>query len=199
MIGIVDYGAGNILSVKKALEYLGIDCKIIESETDFKEVEKIILPGVGAFQSAIQKLKFTGIHGIIKNWLLSNKPFLGICLGMQLLFEESEESKDAEGFGIFKGKVIRFSNKKVPQIGWNQVATTQASKIMKGIKRSSFFYFLHGYFVQPQDDDIVVGITEYGVVYPSVIEKGNIYAVQFHPEKSGEVGLKLIKNWIKKC
>lgn len=199
MIGIVDYGAGNLLSVKKALEHLNVDCKIINSESDFKEINKIILPGVGAFHTAIQNLKSSGIYKIIRDWIKDNKPFLGICLGMQLLFEESEESAGIQGLEIFKGKVIRFNNQKVPQIGWNQVRTQRKSKLINGINDLSFFYFLHGYFVEPQNDDIVTGVTEYGVVYPSIIEKDNIFAVQFHPEKSGDVGLKLLKNWVNLC
>ena len=195
MIGIIDYGAGNILSVKKALEYLSIDCKIIKSESDFKGIGKIILPGVGAFQAAVEKLKRSGTYEIINNWLRSNRPFLGICLGMQLLFEESEESKGVKGFGIFNGKVVRFRTQKVPQIGWNQVTIKRESKIMRDIKDGSFFYFLHGYFAEPQDKTIAVGDTDYHTVYSSAIEKGNICAVQFHPEKSGKIGLQLLKNW----
>ncbi|MFH1227797.1 MAG: imidazole glycerol phosphate synthase subunit HisH [Planctomycetota bacterium] len=199
MIGIIDYGAGNLLSVKKALEHLGVDCKIIDTKSKFQEVDKVILPGVGAFQSAIRKLKSTGIYGITKDWLLADKPFLGICLGMQLLFEGSEESKGVKGFGVFKGKVVRFKCGKVPQIGWNRVRIQRKSKIMSGIKDKSFFYFLHGYFAKPADGDIITGTTEYRAVYPSVVEKGNIYGVQFHPEKSSAVGLKLLKNWVEIC
>lgn len=199
MIGIIDYGAGNLLSVKKALEFLGTECRIINSIDGFNSIKKMILPGVGAFQSAVEKLRTLGIYDQINNWLRANKPFLGICLGMQILFEESEESQGIKGFGLFKGKVIRFKEYKVPQIGWNQVRISRKSKIMEGIKDGSFFYFLHGYFVQPQDDEIVIGNSEYGIVYPSVIGKDNICAVQFHPEKSGSVGLKILRNWIKQC
>jgi len=199
MIGIIDYGAGNLLSVKRALEHLEVKCKIVNSRDEFRGIEKIVLPGVGAFQAAIQQLQARGMYDGIKEWLISGKPFLGICLGMQLLFEESEESAGTEGFCVYKGKVIRFKNQKVPQIGWNKVFIQRGSKIMDGIGDGSFFYFLHGYFVKPQDDDIVVGTTEYGIDYPSVIENGNIYAVQFHPEKSGDVGLKLLENWMRLC
>lgn len=199
MIGIIDYGAGNLLSVKKALSYLHVDCKIIKTKNDFNRVKKIILPGVGAFQSAIQRLKDTGVYGITRDWLSANKPFLGICLGMQLLFEASDESKGAAGFSVFKGKALRFKSEKVPQIGWNQVHIQQKSKLMNGIKDNSFFYFLHGYFVRPINTNIVIGTTDYNTVYPSVIKSGNIYAVQFHPEKSSSVGLKLLNNWVKIC
>lgn len=199
MIGIIDYGAGNLLSVKKALDYLSVDCKIINTKNDFNRVKKIILPGVGAFQSAIQRLKDTGVYEITRDWLSDNKPFLGICLGMQLLFEASDESKETAGFSLFKGKALRFKSEKVPQIGWNHVHIQRKSKIMSGIKDNSFFYFLHGYFVHPINTNIVVGTTNYNTVYPSVIKKGNIYAVQFHPEKSSSVGLKLLNNWVKIC
>lgn len=199
MIGIVDYGAGNLRSVKKAMEHLGVRCKIIASQDDFAGVERMILPGVGAFQAAVDRLQETGMYESVKDWLLSDKPFLGICLGMQLLFEESEELIGSRGFSICTGRVIRFNQRKVPQIGWNTVLAKGESRIMHDIKDGSFFYFLHGYYVEAQDDDIVVGTTEYGNVFPSVIHKGNTYSVQFHPEKSGEAGLKLLKNWVEQC
>ena len=197
MIGIIDYGAGNLLSVKKALEYLGENPRIIHSQKDLEGMEKLILPGVGAFQSAIENLKSRGIYKDLREWLVSDRPFLGICLGMQLLFEESEESGGARGFGIFRGKVLRFKERKVPQIGWNRVSIRKRSRMMDGIGDGSFFYFLHGYFVGAVDEKITVGETEYGITYSSVIEKSNIFAVQFHPEKSGKNGLKLLQNWIK--
>lgn len=197
MIGIIDYGAGNLLSVKKALEYLGEKPRIIHSQKDLEGMEKLILPGVGAFQSAIENLKSRGIYEVIREWLVSDRPFLGICLGMQLLFEESEESDGAKGFEIFRGKVLRFKERKVPQIGWNRVSIRKRSRMMDGIEDGSFFYFLHGYFVGAVDEEITVGETKYGITYSSVIEKSNIFAVQFHPEKSGKNGLKLLQNWIK--
>ena len=159
----------------------------------------MILPGVGAFGAAIEELQSKGIYEVVRDWLLADKPFLGICLGMQILFERSEESEGVEGFGLFEGDVLRFKEHKVPQIGWNQVWITRKSRIMEGIEDGSFFYFLHGYFVAPRNEDIVVGITEYGVSYPSVIEMNNVCAVQFHPEKSGVVGLKLLENWVRTC
>ena len=199
MIGIIDYGAGNLLSVKKALDYLGADSRVVHAKNDLAEIDRIILPGVGAFRSAIEKLKSVRMYCAINEWLLANRSFLGICLGMQVLFESSEESKGVHGLGIFKGKVMRFKDYKVPQIGWNQVKIVRESKIMDGIEDKSFFYFLHGYYVKSHSDDLVVGATEYGLDYVSVIEKENICAVQFHPEKSGTVGLKLLKNWIEIC
>lgn len=196
MIGVVDYGAGNLLSVRKALDYLGVESMFIRSPMEFSGLNGLILPGVGAFGAAIEELQSRGIYESIKDWLLADKPFLGICLGMQVLFERSEESEGVEGFGLFEGDVLRFKGHKVPQIGWNQVRVVRESRIMQGIEDGAFFYFLHGYFAAPRDEDIVVGITEYGVLYPSVIEVGNVSAVQFHPEKSGVVGLQLLRNWV---
>jgi imidazole glycerol phosphate synthase glutamine amidotransferase subunit len=181
------------------LEYLSVKCRIIHKKDDFNGIEKLVLPGVGAFQAAIEKLNAKGIYEVINDWLISDKPFLGICLGMQVLFEESDESEGVRGFGRFKGRVCRFRTLKVPQIGWNQVKIMKKSKIMKGINDNSFFYFLHGYFVQTQDKKIIVGATEYGLDYVSVIEKNNICAVQFHPEKSSKVGLQLLRNWVQGC
>ncbi len=197
VVGIVDYGAGNLLSVKKALEHLGVKCKVLESDADFEEVDGLILPGVGAFQSAVEKLRSSELYDGIEDWLLSDKPFLGICLGMQLLFEGSEEAKEAGGFGLFEGKVVRFKKGKIPQIGWNQVHLARKSKLMDGIEDGSFFYFLHGYYVETPEREIVVGLTDYGVEYPSAIEKDNMCSVQFHPEKSGAIGLKLLDNWVR--
>ncbi|MEA1993676.1 MAG: imidazole glycerol phosphate synthase subunit HisH [Euryarchaeota archaeon] len=198
MIGIIDYGAGNIQSVKRTLGYLGEEPQMVTSPKDFKDVHKLILPGVGAFRSAAERLRVSGMYNRVEDWIRSEKPFLGICLGMQLLFEESEEAEGTDGFGVFKGRVVRFKGRKVPQMGWNQVKIQKNSPLMSGIKDNSFFYFLHGYHLQTEED-IVVGTTEYGVNYPSVIGEGNSYAVQFHPEKSGNTGLKLLKNWVRKC
>ncbi|MDZ7260646.1 MAG: imidazole glycerol phosphate synthase subunit HisH, partial [candidate division KSB1 bacterium] len=162
-------------------------------------VEKIVLPGVGAFGAAMEKLKESGFYESVREWLLSNKPFLGICLGMQLLFEESLESEGIKGLGLFRGKCLRFQKGKVPQIGWNQIKIERHSRLLEGIEDGSFFYFLHGYYVAPKNGDIVVATTDYGITYPSILEKGHIFAVQFHPEKSGEKGLRLLQNWVKLC
>lgn len=199
MIGIIDYGASNLLSVKKALDYLGARNKNVSREDDMEDIEKIILPGVGAFERAIQNLRSGGLYQRLRKWIEDNNPFLGICLGMQLLFEESEESEGSGGLGIFKGKVVQFKNQKIPQIGWNRVRIERASQLVAGIPTDSYFYFLHGYYVEAEVKSLLIGTTEYGVVYPSIIERGNISAVQFHPEKSGDLGLEFLKNWVNSC
>ncbi|MFQ5639559.1 MAG: imidazole glycerol phosphate synthase subunit HisH [bacterium] len=196
MIGLIDYGAGNLRSVKKALDYLGAKSRILRTAEEFHGIEKVILPGVGAFQTAVERLRERGVFDKIKCWLKEDQPFLGICLGMQLLFERSEEAPDVAGFGVFHGEVRRFQHRKVPQIGWNQVRQAEACTALAGIEQNAFFYFLHGYYVAPASWDFVLGETDYGIRYPSIIQKGNVLAVQFHPEKSAKTGLRLLKNWI---
>jgi len=199
MIGIIDYGAGNLRSVKKAIDYLGIESRIIRAASEFDGIDKVILPGVGAFGAAIGTLKAKGLYQPVAEWLQTNKPFLGICLGLQMLFEESEEAKGLRGFGIFKGKIPQFQQRKVPQIGWNQIQRVNDSPLLDGIPDQAFFYFLHGYYVQPEEHEIVLTETEYGITYTSAIVKGNIYAVQFHPEKSSRLGIQLLQNWVTLC
>lgn len=199
MLSIIDYGAGNLQSVKKAFDYLNVKNTIINSPDELKTSEKIVLPGVGSFGSAMKNLKESGLIESIREYLESGKPYLGICLGMQLLFEHSTESKGIQGLGVIKGKCKKFKNCKVPQIGWNKVKKTGNSEILHKTEDNSFFYFLHSYYVAPEESKIIKGISDYRVKYPSVIEKDNVFAVQFHPEKSGKNGLKLLKNWEKKC
>jgi imidazole glycerol phosphate synthase glutamine amidotransferase subunit len=199
MIGIIDYGAGNLRSVKKAVDYLGIESRIIRLAPEFDGIDKLILPGVGAFGAAIETLKAKGLYQPIEAWLQADKPFLGICLGLQMLFEESEEAGGIKGFGAFKGKIPQFTQGKVPQIGWNQIQRVKDSPLLAGIPDQSFFYFLHGYYVQPEEQEIVLTETEYGITYTSAIVQGNIYAVQFHPEKSSRLGIQLLQNWVTLC
>lgn len=199
MIAIIDYGAGNLRSVKKAFDYLGVANKVVSNVDEARYIEKIVLPGVGAFGMAVERLKESGFFEFLRQWLFMNKPFLGICLGLQLLFETSEEAENVEGLATFNGSNLRFTTGKVPQIGWNQIRIKKNSKLLDGIADQTFFYLVHSYYIAPQKKDIIVATTDYGVSYPTIIESGNIYAVQFHPEKSGESGLKLIKNWVEKC
>jgi glutamine amidotransferase len=199
MIAIIDYGAGNLKSVKKAFDYLNVDSRVISNSEKLIEAEKVVLPGVGAFGAAVEKLQDSDFYEAIQVWLRSDKPFLGICLGMQLLFESSWESPGVKGLAIFKGENLRFNSGKVPQIGWNQIQIQRRSRLLNDVPDNSFFYFLHGYHIAPTNQDLVTATTEYGIIYPSMIEQGNIYAVQFHPEKSGNAGLKLLKNWVELC
>lgn len=199
MIAIIDYGAGNLKSVKTAFDYLNVESRIISNNKELTDAEKVVLPGVGAFGAAVEKLQESDFYEGIQDWLKAGKPFLGICLGLQLLLESSSESPGVKGLAIFKGENLRFNSGKVPQIGWNQVQIKKQSKLLNDIPNNSFFYFLHGYHIAPINQDLVTATTEYGITYPSVIENSNIYAVQFHPEKSGDIGLKLLKNWVELC
>ena len=200
MIGIIDYGAGNLLSVYKVLKFLKVEPKILSKPEDFNNIDKLILPGVGAFQSAMKKLLNSGMSDNTLEWLKADKPFLGICLGMQLLFESSEEAEDDfKGLSFLKGGVPKFKTDKVPQIGWNNVSYPKESMLFKDIKAGSSFYFLHSYYIKPEDELISIGSTDFEINYTSAINKGNIYGVQFHPEKSGKNGLKLLQNWIELC
>jgi glutamine amidotransferase len=199
MIAIIDYGAGNLRSVQKAFDHLGFHSQVVRSRAELKGAERVVLPGVGAFGRAMEKLKGSGLFDSVEEWLRSGAPFLGICLGMQLLFEGSSESPGVEGFGVFDGTCLPFEEGKVPQIGWNQINLLGGSRLLHGIDDGSFFYFLHGYYVDPRETETVTATTQYGVRYASVIERENVAAVQFHPEKSGELGLRLLKNWVESC
>jgi glutamine amidotransferase len=199
MIAIIDYGAGNLRSVKKAFNHLEKKNMIAIKAKDLKKADRLVLPGVGAFGPAIEKLKETGFYEATLDWISEGKPFLGICLGMQMLFEESMESQENKGFGIFKGKCPRFTEGKVPQMGWNQINITNESPLLKGIPDKSFFYFLHGYYVETENKEIVTATTDYFINYTSMIKKDNVFGVQFHPEKSGKMGLKMLRNWVETC
>jgi glutamine amidotransferase len=199
MIAIVDYGAGNLRSVQKAFDYLGVPSQIVKSPDELSGAEQMVLPGVGAFRAAMTKLKASGLLLCVSEWIRSGAPFLGICLGMQLLFEGSGEAEGVEGLGIFEGNCLPFRSGKVPQIGWNQIGVQRSSGLLHGVEDGSFFYFLHGYYVSPANREIVTATTEYGVRYASVVERGRLAAVQFHPEKSGTLGLRLLRNWVKSC
>jgi imidazole glycerol-phosphate synthase subunit HisH len=199
MIAIVDYGAGNLKSVKKAFDFLNVEAHVVSSGEDLKDATKVVLPGVGAFGAAMDKLSDHGFVEPIRKWIADDKPFLGICLGMQMLFESSTETADVAGIGVFKGVNLRFKDGKVPQIGWNQVTVKKDTPLMRGIENGSYFYFLHGYYIAPQSPSLVIGEADYYITYPCMINRGKVYGVQFHPEKSGEAGIQLLKNWVENC
>jgi glutamine amidotransferase len=201
MIAIIDYGMGNIHSVRKALESCGGKTLVTNNPEDIERCEKLVLPGVGAFADAISEIKKQGLAQVIKKNIKKGKAFLGICLGMQLLFESSLESPKIKGLGLLKGEVKKFLPKKglkIPHMGWNQIEIKNtACPILQGIKDKSFVYFCHSYYPRPLDKKIIAATTDYGADFASIICKDNIYAMQFHPEKSQAIGLKIIENFVK--
>jgi len=204
MIALIDYGAGNLRSVEKALAKVGADVRIFKNSEGFENAQGIVLPGVGAFDDCVNALRHQDLFNALINLLKDGKPFLGICIGYQVLFERSEEfNSTAPGLSIFKGNVVRFTQKdayKIPQIGWNQLEFTKPDcPIFAGIPNKSYFYFVHSYYPKPDDESIVASWTDYADRFASSIWKDNIFAVQFHPEKSQNVGLKMLKNFIELC
>ena len=199
MIGIVDYGAGNLASVKKAFDHLSADCRLVRSEKEMAAVDRLVLPGVGAFGAAVENLRRHGVWDGLQLHLERGRPLLGICLGMQLLFEDSRESPGASGLGFFSGGVERFRLGKVPQIGWNRVVGADGTELFLGLPGAPYFYFVHGYHVVPRESGIIIARTTYGLFYPSVVRRDAVLGVQFHPEKSGACGLQLLENWRKSC
>ncbi len=199
MIGIIDYGAGNIHSIQKAFNFLKKDNIIVSRDCHLKSVKRLVLPGVGSFGHAVGKLKKTGFLEPVQQWIQAGKPFLGICLGLQMLFEKSEESARTFGLAVFKGNCRKFKAKKVPQIGWNTIQIQKRACLLDGIKDGEYFYFVHSYYVFTPQSEIVHAVTDYGLDYASISGIDRIWGVQFHPEKSGPPGLKLLKNWVEKC
>lgn len=198
MIAIIDYGAGNLQSVSKALKFIGCDSVVTNDKEFLRDAEKVVLPGVGSFGDAMDSLKKSGLEQPIFDFIDSGRPFLGICLGMQMLFEESEESPGVSGLGILKGKIRRIPVKnglKVPHIGWNSLEIRKQDGIFRGISPNPYVYFVHSYYLQAQDSEIVSSQTEYGVPIDASVQYKNIHAAQFHPEKSGKVGLGLLRNF----
>lgn len=198
MITIIDYGMGNLRSVQKAFESLGIDARISASPGEIAAAEKVVLPGVGAFRDAIHELKRLDLVTPIKDHLAQQKPFLGICLGLQLLFDVSHEDGEYEGLGIIPGKVIRFPEKpgfKVPHMGWNTLQVVGDQPLLAKIPAGAYFYFVHSYYVAPSDEAWTAAKTDYIVPFTSMIRRGNLFATQFHPEKSQTVGLQLLRNF----
>jgi len=195
MITIIDYGAGNLFSVQKALEFLGYKSEITSDLKKIENAEKLILPGVGSFGVAMERLKKRGLDSLLKEIKHKNTPLLGICLGLQLLFDYSEES-DCHGLGILSGDIVKIPDTglKIPQIGWNSL-NIKGGRLFNGIKDKSYVYFVHSYYLNSKDKSIVTATVNYGVELDIAIERGNIFATQFHPEKSGSIGLKILNNF----
>ncbi|MFB3923820.1 MAG: imidazole glycerol phosphate synthase subunit HisH [Terriglobia bacterium] len=195
MIALVDYGAGNVGSVRKAVEYLGFSSAVVALPQELEKADKIILPGQGHFGSMLKAMEERGLLSVLRRKLAAGTPYLGICLGLQALYEASEEAPGVAGLGIVPGTVARFKQlEKVPQIGWNQLQIRRASRLFQFIKDGSFAYYCHSYY--GPDVPEAVAVTEYGETYATGIEKENAWAVQFHPEKSGEVGLRVLRNFL---
>ncbi|MDO8282150.1 MAG: imidazole glycerol phosphate synthase subunit HisH [Thermodesulfovibrionia bacterium] len=209
MIAIIDYGMGNLRSVEKGFQKAGVEVMVTNRPEDVKNADGVVLPGVGAFKDCMGELKNLNLNDTVVESIKSGKPFLGICLGLQVLFSESEEFGKCMGLDIFKGKVPRFnfgdqklltlnsqlSTLKVPHMGWNEVKIKKENPLLKGIPDKSFFYFVHSYYVAPEDSSIIATTTDYGIEFTSSIWKDNVYAVQFHPEKSQALGLRLLRNF----
>ena len=198
MIRIVDYGMGNLRSVQKAFEKLGVAAEIVTSADQIASAEKLVLPGVGAFRDAIHELERLELVGPIREHIRQDKPFLGICLGLQLLFDVSFEDGEWKGLGVLAGDVVRFPampDLKVPHMGWNNLEPTHACRLLNEIPADASVYFVHSYYVRPTDESVIAARTTYGIPFTSMIERGNLFATQFHPEKSQKVGLKLLENF----
>lgn len=199
MIAIIDYDAGNIKSVEKALLFLGQETVVTRDPEKILGADGVILPGVGAFGDAMEKLKTYGLVPVIRQCVREDRPFLGICLGLQLLFESSEESPGVEGLGLLKGKVLRIPEKqdlKIPHIGWNDLKFPRPGRLFRGIPEGAYVYFVHSYYLQAAEEAVVTATTEYGVQVHAAVERGRLFACQFHPEKSSDVGLRILKNFI---
>lgn len=202
MIAIIDYDSGNIQSVYKALRHIGCDCVITRDKDEILSADGAVLPGQGSFGDCVGSMKNLGIDGAVKEFINSGKPFLGICVGLQLLFERSEESPEVDGLSVFDGTIKRIPNGeglKIPHMGWNSIDLLKKDGLFKGIEDGAYVYFIHSYYLDCEDKSIVSAQTEYGVRIDAAVCKGNVYATQFHPEKSGDVGLKILKNFAEFC
>ena len=198
MIAIIDYDAGNLKSVEKALKYLGQDVIVSRDSSEILQADKVILPGVGSFGDAMNNLDKFGLVDTIKKVTGNGTPFLGICLGLQLLFKESDETPGAEGLDILPGKILKIPAKdgfKIPHMGWNSLDVKPGAKLFKGLEGNPYVYFVHSYYLKAADEGIVAATTEYTTHIHASVESGNVFACQFHPEKSSDVGLKILKNF----
>ena len=195
-IAIIDYGVGNLRSVEKAFAAVGVDAVVSGDKDELQTAERLVLPGVGAFATCMSEFERHDLKDLVVGRVEQGTPLLGVCVGMQMLFEESSEFGRTKGLGLLKGQVNRFDESLVvPHVGWNQVGKTSPSPLLNDVSDKSFFYFVHSYYCEPADQETIVGETEYGVTFASVIAKKNIYGVQFHPEKSQSAGLQLLKNF----
>lgn len=193
-ITIIDYGSGNLKSIKNGFTKIGVDASISKDVRDLKKADAIVLPGVGAFGTAMKHIK--GYEDFIYEHISSRKPFLGVCLGLQILFTESQESEGIKGLDIFKGEVVRLPRgMKIPHMGWNDLKILKKCPILDGIGYE-YMYFVHSYYVKPDDQDIIAATVRYGVDVPAVVCRDNVFATQFHPEKSGEIGLEILRNFV---
>ena len=198
MIAIIDYNAGNLKSVEKALLYLGQECEITRDFHRIEAADKVILPGVGAFGDAMGQLNKYELDKVIREVTAEGKPFLGICLGLQLLFEGSDESEGVEGLHILDGQILRIPDQpglKIPHIGWNSLTLQNEGRLFDGIEENPYVYFVHSYYLKAKDENIVKATTEYSTTIHASVEQGNVFACQFHPAKSSTVGLHILKNF----
>ncbi len=199
MIAIIDYGAGNIGSVKKAVEYAGGEAVVTADHETIRTADGIIFPGVGAFGDAMRQLEAKGLCGIIRECIESGRPFLGICLGMQMLFERSEEAPGVAGLGVLGGDIVRFApdmGLKVPHIGWNSIDYDRDCPLFAGLPEKPYVYFVHSYYLKAKDEGCVSARADYGHAFHAAVWRGSCFATQFHPEKSGQVGLTMLKNFV---
>ena len=199
MVAIIDYDAGNIRSVEKAIRYLGKEVTVTSEPEEILAADRVILPGVGAFGDAMKRLHAMGLVEVIRQVAERGTPFLGICLGLQLLFEKSEESPGVPGLGLLRGEILRLPELpglKVPHIGWNSLKYPNPGRLFRGIPEDSYVYFVHSYYLKAQDEGIVTATTEYGTLVHASVESGNLFACQFHPEKSSETGLTILENFL---
>lgn len=198
MIAVIDYDAGNIRSVEHALAALGLEAVVTRDAELIRKADKVILPGVGAFGDAMEKLNAFGLTEVIREAVAAGKPFLGICLGMQLMFDESEESAGVKGLSLLPGRILRIpegNGLKIPHIGWNDLTFPKEGKLFAGIAQNSYVYFVHSYYLSAKEPEVVAATAEYGVTIHAAVEHGNLFGCQFHPEKSGDVGMQILRNF----
>jgi glutamine amidotransferase len=200
ILGLVDYGRGNLRSVQRAIEHAGGTCLLVRTPAETEQCAALVVPGVGSFGDCASQLREAGLWDVIKDWLAADRPYLGICLGYQLLFDSSEESPGVEGLGVLAGKVVHFprgSGLKIPHMGWNQLhISTPSDRLMKALGESPDFYFVHSYYPVPEDPSVVTSTCHYGLEFAASVTRGNLSAIQFHPEKSQNLGLKMLRNFI---